>query len=161
VNIALAVIVFLLGCCLGLLAFLIHRFERRACRLETLLEHHTEATLYAAENAGRLAQDQGKHRDAVATVLVNEARDLAGKVLREVQSAANERRKLVQRMQLRYELGEDVPANSAPPSSDTGPPDSGAHYGARPGVSLLPPDAPTPPSGLPISSLWGNGDGAA
>lgn len=111
-DILLTVILFLLGCCVGLLA-LIH-----VCRAR-----EAERTIETME---RIAGEQRTHSDAMATILVKEARILAQALLKEMQIAAKERRWL---MDLVADSPERAPDSSEEPVS--GPESDEQETGAR------------------------------
>jgi hypothetical protein len=150
--------VFLLVVCVGLLLRIAWRSERRAARVESLLDHLTESLLYATGTAGRLSKTHKRHRAAVGGKLVGELRRLGEEVKRRMEATARERRELFARA-----LGGATPPTEPPSSGERASPSSHelvplVGLQAVAGASTLPPDAPTPPSGFPIAYLWQNGE---
>ena len=131
-DILLSVIVFLLGCIVGLLVAIYMRRSRDTDRV--------------IETLDRIAEERRTHTDATATVFLKEGRVLAQAILKEMQKAAKERRELI-------EIARDW---DHPPESGEGPlsgPESDARPITTPGASTLPPDAPTPQSGYSLPEL--------
>lgn len=133
-NIFLTAIVFLLGCCAGLLVLIYRRHSRDADRV-------LEATERVAES--RLA-----HANAVATVMLNSQQQIARDILKELRKAAKDRRELMD-----YLMG-DAPVPESGDDLQSGP-ESGARSNTTPGSSTLPPDAPTSRSGYSVGQLLG------
>lgn len=132
-EILLSVIVFLLGAGLGVLVL---HYLRRSHDADRMIEA-----------AAQIAEEQRKHRDAIATVQLKEARLFGQALLREMRVAADDRRRL-----MAFVEGDH---DSAPVSSDghTPSPDSDARPITMPGASTLPPDAPTPQTGYSLPEL--------
>ena len=132
-DMLLAVIVFLLGAAVGVLVLLYINQSRNAER--------------SIETAERLAEEQREHTNATATVSLKEGRLIARAILKELQTAAKERRELIDFARSDWDQapasGEEPPCG---PASDSRPV-------AAPGMSTLPPDAPTPQGGYSLSDL--------
>ena len=125
----------------------------------------------AEEAASARAEEDRKHREATAAIMLAAVREVGSAVVRELRRAADERRATVERL-MHGGLGPDfgpldpprvsrpvppwemTPAGSAPP-----PPMEGST--ATPGTSTLPPDAPTPRSGYPVSDWLAAAKGGA
>ncbi len=134
-DILLSVIIFLLGCLVGLLVLIFVRRSRDTDRV--------------IETLDRIAEEQRTHADATATVFLREGRLLAQAILKEMQKAAKERRELMEIAKADWD---------SPPESGEEPvsgPESDSRPITTPGASTLPPDAPTPLSGYPLGELLG------
>lgn len=132
-DILLAVIVFLLGAAVGVLMLLYSAQSRNTERLIETME--------------RLAHEQREHADATATVFLKEGRLIAHAILKDMRTAAKERREL---MNLARADWEQAPESRQEP---LGGPESSSRPVVVPGVSTLPPDAPTPQGGYSPSQL--------
>jgi len=128
----LITIVFLLGCCTGLLGLL---FWRRS--------HDADRVIDAMD---RLADGQRAHVNGVATVMLNSEQQGVREILKELRQAAKDRRELMD-----FVRGWDDapgPESGEQPVSSGGGPSS-----TIPGASTLPPDAPTPQRGYCLPEL--------
>jgi hypothetical protein len=132
-DMLLAVIVFLLGAAVGVLVLLYITQSRNAERL--------------IETAERLAQERREHTDATATVFLKEGRIIAQAILKELRTAAKERRELIDFAKSDWD---QAPASGEEPASG---PASDSRPVSGPGISTLPPDAPTPQGGYLLSDL--------
>lgn len=132
-DVLLAVIVFLLGAALGVLVLHYVRHSRDADRM--------------IEASAQIAEEESKQRNAIATVQLKEVRIFAQALLRELRIAAEDRR--------RWMALVDDGSDSSPESGEehTRGPDSDARPITTPGVSTLPPDAPTPQTGYSLPDI--------
>ena len=132
-DMLLAVIVFLLGAAVGVLVLLYISQSRNAERL--------------IETSERLAQEHREHTNATATVFLKEGRLIAQTILKELRTAAKERREWIDFVRSDWD---QAPASGEEPTSG---PASDSRPVAAPGMSTLPPDAPTPQGGYSLSNL--------
>ncbi|MBK8252316.1 MAG: hypothetical protein IPK82_06555 [Polyangiaceae bacterium] len=127
-----------LGVCIGMyviLSRILDRLDSTAANLTSLLREINDS-------ANEAAADHRKHLDATASISVDQTRRMVQSLAVEIRAAAQMQVQAIRALH-------DQPA------------DSGAAYPSRmegssgtPGVSTLPPDAPTPQSGYPLGKLW-------
>lgn len=135
-GIVLSVIVFLLGCIVGILVIDHFRRARDASRTLDVLERAAHAS---TEQAERLARERTEHLDATATVFLREWRTGTQAILHELRSAARERRTILEIAEGRHAI---PPDSRAPQSTSITTP---------PRISE---DATTPPSGYRACDLF-------
>lgn len=137
-------VVFLLGCCLVMLAAIHLRLSDQGARADAAAEQR--------------AEEDRRHRDAAAAIVVGAMRDVGAAIVRELERAARERRDTVQQL-LHVASGPDAeerdgwptgPIPSVRPPRSSRPPVSQPRPVVKPGAPALPPGAPTLKSGQPL-----------
>lgn len=138
-EIILCVVVFLLGLIAGILWL---GYFSRAKDTNRQIETAERVAAARAAQEERLAEERTVHVNATATVLLKELRLLSGSILQELQSAARERRALI-----------DLATGRTPESNGElyGPTSTGRPIGG--GACTLSAEDPTPPSGYRVSDL--------
>ncbi|MEZ4297003.1 MAG: hypothetical protein R3B70_18705 [Polyangiaceae bacterium] len=141
----LAVVVFLVGACLGVLVGMLMLLSRLLDRVEAM--HHQVAELLreSADTAAEISHEQRRHLDAANAVLVDQVRRVGRGLVAELREAARGQ----QTSRWSRQALSPHEAHQVEPSR----PGSEPVRGAMPGASTLPPDAPTPQSGMPVGEL--------
>ena len=149
---AMAVIVFLVGACLGLLVgcyLVLSRLSARASSQLADIAHRLES---AEETARALAREQSGHRDATTAILVDRLLLVGHELSKDLQQAGKERQLALRWLLLMEEMGSAESAREPVAAPAAVVPEDRPKHPSVAGACTLPPDAPTPPQGYPVPS---------
>lgn len=147
---AMAVIVFLVGACLGVLVGCYLVLSRLTAGASSQIADIAHQLASAEATARSLAEEQIGHRDATTAILVDRLLLVGSQISQDLRQAAQERQTLLRWLLL---MEDREPAESTrEPLADAAPvvPDDRRTQSGVPGACTLPPDAPTPPQGYPV-----------